>query len=100
MRKFKYGLYSRNLKCFLIFTGYGDIVPITVNGKILTIVYALYGIPVFIWYIIKLGGLFRVMVMRLLRNIIDAILLVFYKCKNSIRRKQQQSPAPRRVSAI
>ena len=34
------------------------------------------------------------MVMRLLRNIIDAIVSVYYKCKKSIRKK---SPPPRRV---
>ena len=52
-------------------TGYGDIVPVTTEGKILTLVYALYGIPIFLWYIIKLGALFRVVVMRFLRNMAD-----------------------------
>ena len=41
------------------------------QGKIMTIIYALYGIPVFLWYIIKLGALFRVVVMRFLRNVAD-----------------------------
>ncbi|XP_071749409.1 uncharacterized protein [Lepeophtheirus salmonis] len=47
-------------------TGYGDIIPLTLGGKIFTIIYALYGIPIFIWYIVKLGVLFRVLVMRLI----------------------------------
>ena len=54
-------------------TGYGDIVPVTLTGKICTILYALYGIPVFIWYIIKLGVLFRVLVMRFNRHINNLI---------------------------
>ena len=44
--------------------GYGDIVPLTLGGKIFTLVYALYGIPVFMWYIIMLGVLFRSIVAR------------------------------------
>ena len=28
-------------------TGYGDIVPVTPEGKLLTIVYGLFGIPIF-----------------------------------------------------
>ena len=44
--------------------GYGDIVPMTLEGKVLTLFYALYGIPVFMWYVVKLGALFRVLVMR------------------------------------
>ena len=52
-------------QCFL---GYGDIVPVTFAGKVCTILYALYGIPVFIWYIVKLGALFRVLVMRLING--------------------------------
>ena len=27
-------------------------------------IYALYGIPIFVWYIVKLGVLFKVLVMR------------------------------------
>lgn len=61
-------------------TGYGDIVPSTVEGKILTIFYALYGIPVFLWYIIKLGALFRVVVMRFLRNFADCWKFSFTSC--------------------
>ena len=53
------------------FSGYGDIVPVTREGKIFTLAYALYGIPIFIWYIVKLGALFRVIVMRMVRHIYD-----------------------------
>ena len=48
----------------IFFSGYGDIVPVTQGGKIFTLAYSLYGIPIFIWYIVKLGALFRVLVMR------------------------------------
>ncbi len=41
----------------------------TLEGKIFTLMYALYGVPVFIWYIVKLGALFRVIVMRLFKNV-------------------------------
>ncbi len=50
-------------------SGYGDIVPVTTEGKVFTLAYALYGIPVFIWYIVKLGALFRVIVMRFVRHV-------------------------------
>ena len=53
------------------FAGYGDIVPTTLEGKLFTICYALYGIPIFIWYIVKLGALFRVVVMRLVNQVVD-----------------------------
>ena len=46
-------------------------------GKIVTIIYALYGIPIFMWYIIKLGALFRVVVMRFLRNLADCLKFTF-----------------------
>jgi hypothetical protein len=36
-------------------------------------VYALYGIPVFMWYIVKLGALFRVLVMRAFRIVTNFI---------------------------
>ena len=43
--------------------------PVTFAGKVCTILYAMYGIPIFIWYIVKLGALFRVLVMRLINGI-------------------------------
>ena len=49
-------------------TGHGHILPVTLGGKLLTLFYALYGIPVFLWYIIKLGALCRVSVKRFLKK--------------------------------
>lgn len=49
----------------IVFTiGYGDIVPVTFWGKLFTLGYALVGIPIFMWYIVKLGGVFRLLVMK------------------------------------
>ncbi len=50
-------------------TGYGDIVPVTTGGKIFTLMYALVGVPVFMWYIVKLGGLFRLLVVHVFNSI-------------------------------
>ena len=36
----------------------------TIPGKVFTIFYAICGIPVFMWYIFKLGGVFRLVVMK------------------------------------
>ena len=65
--------------------------PLTDEGKILTMFYALYGIPVFIWYIVKLGGLFRVVIMRLLRYIADCILFIFHYIRNFKRNEEVTS---------
>ena len=65
--------------------------PLTDEGKILTMFYALYGIPVFIWYIVKLGGLFRVVLMRLLRYIWDCIIFIFHYIKTSKRTEEVTS---------
>ena len=54
-------------------TGYGDIVPLTPGGKIFTIAYALIGVPIFLWYIVKLGGVFRVFTMNIF-SIVKACL--------------------------
>ncbi len=48
-----------------ITAGYGDIIPVTFWGKFFTLIYALAGIPVYMWYIFKLGAVFRLVVMKL-----------------------------------
>ena len=45
-------------------TGYGDIVPKTMGGKLFTIFYAIISIPIFMWYIYRLGGAFRLVFMK------------------------------------
>ena len=49
---------------FFVLLGYGDIVPKTLEGKIFTLAYAMIGIPIFMWYIVKLGVLFRLLFMK------------------------------------
>jgi hypothetical protein len=44
--------------------GYGDIVPETFWGKLFTLLYAIVSIPVFMWYVFKLGGVFRLVFMK------------------------------------
>ena len=43
-------------------------------GKFFTILYALVGIPVFMWYIVKLGVVFRLVVMK----VVCGLLLCFW----------------------
>jgi potassium channel subfamily K, invertebrate len=46
--------------CLSIFTmiGYGNMVPRTVWGKVATILYAVFGIPVYILYFMNMGKVF------------------------------------------
>ena len=60
-------------------TGYGDIVPKTMGGKLFTIFYAIISIPIFMWYIYRLGGAFRLVFMK---AICILLLCVWYNMKN------------------
>ena len=42
-------------------------------GKAFAIAYALVGIPIFMWYIVKLGGLFRVIAIKIVAAAINCI---------------------------
>ena len=55
-------------------SGNGDIVPKTFEGKIFTIAYATIGIPIFMWYIFKLGVLFRHLFMKAFYYIVGKVL--------------------------
>ena len=54
---------------FHVFIGYGNIVPVTFEGRLLTIFFAIFSIPVNYWYIFKLGSLFAGTVMTLVHAI-------------------------------
>lgn len=43
--------------CVLLFPGYGNITPKTAIGKMVTMVYALIGIPLMLVYLSSIGGL-------------------------------------------
>ena len=60
-------------------TGHGHILPVTTSGKVLTLLYALYGIPVFMWYIIRLGALCRVVVKRFTRKMYQYLKYLWKK---------------------
>ena len=45
----------------------------TMWGKAFAIAYALVGIPIFMWYIVKLGGLFRVIAIKIVAAAINCI---------------------------
>ena len=47
----------------------------TIMGKAFAIGYALVGIPIFMWYIVKLGGLFRVIVIKIVAAAINCVWL-------------------------
>ena len=66
-------------------TGNGHLFPVTIGGKILTIFYALYGIPVFLWYIIKLGVLVRVSVKRFFKKIYRYLKYMWLKNFKKVR---------------
>jgi hypothetical protein len=63
-------------------------VPQTLGGKILTVIYALCGVPVFMWYIIKLGATFRVLVILFVRNFADCIKYSYAAVSKTQERKQ------------
>ena len=49
--------------------GYGNIVPVTFEGRLVTMIFAIISIPVNYWYIFKLGSLFAATVMTMVRRI-------------------------------
>ena len=65
----------------LFFLGYGDIVPVTTEGKVFTLAYAILGIPVFMWYIVKLGGLFRLLTMYIFSNMTSCFWYIIHTYK-------------------
>ena len=50
-------------------SGYGNIVPVTFEGRLVTMIFAIISIPVNYWYIFKLGSLFAATVMTMVRRI-------------------------------
>uniref|UniRef100_A0A0K2UQ99 Potassium channel domain-containing protein n=2 Tax=Lepeophtheirus salmonis TaxID=72036 RepID=A0A0K2UQ99_LEPSM len=65
-------------------TGNGDIVPMTTQGKIFTLIYATYGVPMFLWYIFKLGGLFRILVINAGYTVCRCFWLDFPEIKRKV----------------
>ena len=58
--------FDKHMNVLII--GYGNIVPVTFEGKVVTLIFAIIGIPINYWYIFKLGSLFAATVMTLVRS--------------------------------
>ena len=56
--------------------------PVTTEGKVFTLAYAILGIPVFMWYIVKLGGLFRLLTMYIFSNVTSCFWYIIHNYKN------------------
>ncbi|XKL64483.1 hypothetical protein PGB90_004569 [Kerria lacca] len=57
--KDRWSIYAAFLYCLTVITtiGYGNVFPHTVGGKVATIVYAIFGMPLFLLYLSNIGDL-------------------------------------------
>lgn len=74
----------------LVSTGYGNVAPKTTGGRILCIIYGLFGIPLCLVWVSEVGSFFRNRAMRLSGVMLDkgvsvvrADLNIFSMCQNS-----------------
>ena len=84
------------LDVFLVrYAGYGHIVPVTVAGRIITMVYAAFGIPLCLVVLASLGKLLT----RAIKYLWSFVLLFYYT--GSVRRVRHMVPLNRlRMSCV
>ena len=54
----------------MYYIGYGNIVPVTFEGRLFSMIFAIISVPVNYWYIFKLGSLFCAVAMAIINNIV------------------------------